>query len=84
MAKIVKKAKDIVTKKSTWKGIKTGIIAGSLQGFGVFLLGKTFGTVASAIGVGAIPNKYVDETAKKIAVVNQVSDATANLLIGEN
>lgn len=87
MAKIVKKATDIVTKKSSWKGIKTGAIAGSLQGLGVFLLGKTMGTIASAMAVGSWTTKGklgMSESAKQIAIVNQVSDATSNLLIGEN
>lgn len=84
MAKMLNKALNGVTKKATWKAVGTGALAGTLQGLGVFLLGKTAGTILSAVGIGIIPSKYLDEQAKKISIVNQVSDATANLLIGEN
>ena len=76
-------AKKFVTRKETWRDVKTGLIAGASQSVGVAVLGKTFGTIVSAMGIGIMPKKWMSDGGKKIAVINQVSDATANLLIGE-
>lgn len=86
MAKIIDQTKKAVTNKNTWNDVKMGVVSGSLQGLGVYLLGATFGTILSAVGVGALPTKwkFVDATSKKIAVVNQVNDAVLNLLVGED
>ncbi|MCW8965468.1 MAG: hypothetical protein OQK82_02090 [Candidatus Pacearchaeota archaeon] len=90
MATIIDKTKKAVTDENTWHDFKTGLIGGVMQSFAIRFLGATFGTIASCIGVGALPTKKgpkflrVGKLEKKFLIMNQTHDASVNLLIGEN
>jgi hypothetical protein len=88
MAKIVKGVAEAVTKKKTWLDVKAGALGGVFQGFGIHVLGKTLGTLASAVATGALPTKKgfmrVSSEAKTAVIANQVNDAVTNLLVGQD